>query len=125
MRPIASGLSSLLLAFSLLCPALAAPAEASKPWSRTEANGFVTMRLTWPDYESLSWSDAQHFYVLYADTQEPVPLSSTLEICTSRFPPRTQSGHWNCSKGHLCSLPTACRCGRATPITMPHREPIS
>ena len=48
MRPIASGLSSLLLAFSLLCPALAAPAEASKPWSRTEANGFVTMRLTWP-----------------------------------------------------------------------------
>ena len=49
MRPIASGLSSLLLAFSLLCPALAAPAEASKPWSRTEANGFVTMRLTWPD----------------------------------------------------------------------------
>ena len=78
MRPIASGLSSLLLAFSLLCPALAAPAEASKPWSRTEANGFVTMRLTWPDYESLSWSDAQHFYVLYADTQEPVPLSSTL-----------------------------------------------
>lgn len=78
MRPIASGLSSLLLAFSLLCPALAAPAEASKPRSRTEANGFVTMRLTWPDYESLSWSDAQHFYVLYADTQEPVPLSSTL-----------------------------------------------
>ena len=68
----------ILLAFSLLCPALAAPAEASKPWSRTEANGFVTMRLTWPDYESLSWSDAQHFYVLYADTQEPVPLSSTL-----------------------------------------------
>ena len=78
MRLIASVLSSLLLAFSLLCPALAAPVEASEPWSRTEANGYVTMRLTWPDYKSLSWSDAQHFYVLYADTQDPVPLSSTL-----------------------------------------------
>lgn len=48
MRPIASGLSSLLLAFSLLCPALAAPAEARNPGASTEANGFVTMRLTWP-----------------------------------------------------------------------------
>ena len=69
-------LLALCLCAALLCPAAAA-AEGDQWWSRSEPNGhYVTVRLPCPEGEALDWSGQRWLGVRYADTGEPVPLTS-------------------------------------------------
>lgn len=72
-------LISLLLLSSLLLtlPVHAADTDAASLWSRVEPGGaYVTCRLPYPEGDELLWSDQNALYVRYADTKEPVALSS-------------------------------------------------
>ena len=69
-------LLTLALCLALLCPAAAAEGEEAL-WTRTEGDGsYVTIRLPCPQGEELDWSERQWLAVRYADTGEPVPLTS-------------------------------------------------
>ena len=64
------------LCLALLCPAARA-AEGAKGWSRSEPGGdYVTLRVPCPQGEALDWSEQTLLAVRYADTGEPVPLTS-------------------------------------------------
>ena len=64
------------LCLALLCPAARA-AEEAKGWSRSEPGGdYVTLRVPCPQGEALDWSEQTLLAVRYADTGEPVPLTS-------------------------------------------------
>ncbi len=70
-----------VLAAILVCAlSPAAPAAetdtGAKNWTRTEKNGYVTVRLNVPDYEKLTWSQTQELAVRYSDDKTPVPLCS-------------------------------------------------
>ena len=68
----------LLLSLSLLLPltAHAAPAD-NDPWTRIEPGGnYITLRLDYPQGESSPWRDNRCYYARYADTKEPIPLTS-------------------------------------------------
>lgn len=74
-------LLALLLCLTLLCgvSAGAAGTEAEN-WSRTEPGGqYVTVRLPYPEGESLNWAQSRYLTVFYADTGEPVALNSGLK----------------------------------------------
>ena len=61
----------------LLCQgtALAADSGGTETWSRTEGDGsYVTIRVE--AEEDLDWADSRYLAVRYADTEEPVALSS-------------------------------------------------
>ena len=69
-------LLALGLCLALLCPAALA-AEETEPWKRTELGGnYVTVRLPYPAGEEMDWTDTQRLLVRYADTGEPVALTS-------------------------------------------------
>lgn len=73
-------LLSLLLALTLLCT-LSLPAAAQDSsdtdWKRTEPGGrYVTRRLVFPEGQELNWAKQQDLVVCYADTGEPVALTS-------------------------------------------------
>ena len=64
------------LCLALLCPAARA-AEEAKGWSRSEPGGdYVTLRVPCPQGEALDWSEQTLLAVRYADTGEPLPLTS-------------------------------------------------
>ena len=70
-------LLTLALCLALLCPAAAAAEGEEALWTRTEGDGsYVTIRLPCPQGEELDWSERQWLAVRYADTGEPVPLTS-------------------------------------------------
>lgn len=68
----------LLLAVSMLLSAQAVAAgKDDDAWSRIEGNGkYVTVRLSYPQGEGMLWSQYSRLCVRYADTKEPVALSS-------------------------------------------------
>lgn len=69
---------SLLLSLSLLLTltAHAAPAD-NEPWNRMEPGGrYITLRLDYPQGEDSLWQDSRYYYARYADTKEPIPLTS-------------------------------------------------
>ena len=69
---------ALTLCLALLCPAALA-AEGEELWQRTEPGGnYVTIRLDYSRDEDMDWSMLRRVGVRYADTKEPVPLSSDL-----------------------------------------------
>lgn len=71
-------LLALTLCLALLCPAALA-AEGEEQWRRTEPGGhYVTIRLGYTREEDMDWRDTLRMTVRYADTKEPVPLSSDL-----------------------------------------------
>lgn len=71
---------SLALAFLLLPLSARSTGETEELWTRPEGNGgYVTVRLPYPEGKELSWAEAQNLYVRYADTKEPVALSSGYE----------------------------------------------
>ena len=73
MRRVWSAVFSLALLLRL--PALAADGGGTEPWTRAEGDGsYVTIRVE--AEKDLQWSDSQYLAVRYADTGEPVALSS-------------------------------------------------
>ncbi len=73
MRRVWSVVFSLALLLQL--PALAADGGGAGPWTRTEGDGsYVTIRVAAED--DLGWADSRYLAVRYADTGEPVALSS-------------------------------------------------
>lgn len=71
-------LLALGLCLALLCPAALA-VEETEPWKRTEpGENYVTVHLDYPAGEEMDWADTRRLAVRYADTKEPVPLSSDL-----------------------------------------------
>lgn len=69
---------SLLLSLSLLLTltAHAAPAD-NEPWNRMEPGGrYITLRLDYPQGEDSLRQDSRYYYARYADTKEPIPLTS-------------------------------------------------
>lgn len=68
----------LLLAVLLFLPAQAmAAGKSDDAWSRIEGNGkYVTIRLSYPEGDGMLWSQYSRLGVRYADTKEPVALSS-------------------------------------------------
>ena len=69
-------LLALTLCLALLCPAALA-AEGEEPWRRTEPGGhYVTIRVPCPEGVGLDWGDRRMLCLRYADTKEPVPLTS-------------------------------------------------
>ena len=69
-------LLALGLCLALLCPAALA-AEETELWKRTEPGGnYVTVCLPYPAGEEMDWTDTQRLLVRYADTGEPVALTS-------------------------------------------------
>lgn len=69
---------ALLLCLALLCPAVLAAKSDSGAWSRTEPGGrYVTVRLEAPaEAAELDWGTQRLLVARYADTKEPVPLTS-------------------------------------------------
>lgn len=69
---------ALLLCLALLCPMVLAAEPDSGAWSRTEPGGrYVTVRLEAPaEAADLDWGEQRLLTVRYADTKEPVPLTS-------------------------------------------------
>ena len=73
-------LLALGLCLALLCPAAGAAEREADLWTRMEGDGtYVTVRLPCPDGAELSWSDSRRLSVRYADTGEPVGLTSGLQ----------------------------------------------
>lgn len=71
-------LLALTLCLALLCPAALA-AEGEETWRRTEPGGhYVTIRLDYTRDDNMDWTMLRRVGVRYADTKEPVPLSSDL-----------------------------------------------
>ena len=67
---------SLLMAAALCMPALASQEES---WTRSEAGGaYITIRLSYPEGADLTYSQEQGLVARYADTGEPIALSSML-----------------------------------------------
>lgn len=67
--------ASLILA--LLGPAALAAGPEEDLWSRKEGDGsYVTVRVPYPEGEELNWSEQTRLLVRYADTGEPVALTS-------------------------------------------------
>ncbi len=68
-----------LLALCLCFLLLPIPVRATETplWTRTEGEHYVTFRLSWPDWETTDWRQLDQLVVQYADTGEPVALSST------------------------------------------------
>lgn len=66
------------LCLALLFPAAqAAGPEAEPLWTRTEPGGaYVTVRVPCPEGAGLDWGDRRMLCLRYADTKEPVPLTS-------------------------------------------------
>ncbi len=77
-RNILSFVLAACLALTLVVPgASAAPAETSEAWRRTEPGGaYVTTRVYCPGWEEMDWAETQKLAVRYADTKEPVALTS-------------------------------------------------
>ena len=71
-------LLALGLCLALLCPAAGA-AEADGLWRRSEDGSYITIRLPCPQGEELSWADSRRLAARYADTGEPVALTSSLQ----------------------------------------------
>ena len=68
---------ALSMAAALCAPALAAQEEET--WTRSEAGGkYVTLRLSYPDGPELSYIQEQALAARYADTGEPIALTSVL-----------------------------------------------
>lgn len=75
-RWISLGLAALML---LPLHALGA-GEAEALWSRSEGDGrYVTVRIPYPEGAEMSWVQYRYLMVCYADTGEPVALSSDYE----------------------------------------------
>ena len=76
-RSIFSLALALSMAAALCAPALAAQEEET--WTRSEAGGkYVTLRLSYPDGPELSYIQEQALAARYADTGEPIALTSVL-----------------------------------------------
>ncbi len=71
-------LISLFLALLMLLPPYAlAAGESEELWKHLEGDGgYVTVRLPYPEGKELNWRDQRYLSVRYADTKEPVALSS-------------------------------------------------
>ena len=68
---------ALSMAAALCAPALAAQEEET--WTRSEAGGkYVTLRLSYPEGPELSYIQEQALAARYADTGEPIALTSVL-----------------------------------------------
>lgn len=68
----------LVLALLMLIPAHAAAAEDKEElWTRVEGDGsYVTIRVPAPEGEGMIWSEYINLMVRYADTKQPVALTS-------------------------------------------------
>ena len=76
-RMLSGTLAGLILVPALTLPALAAQEEET--WTRSEAGGkYVTLRLSYPDGPELSYIQEQALAARYADTGEPIALTSVL-----------------------------------------------
>ena len=65
-----------VISLTLLCPAALA-AEPEEFWMREEGDGsYVTIRVPCPQGEGVGWAEQQWLSVRYADTKQPVPLTS-------------------------------------------------
>ena len=115
-------LLALTLCLALLCPAALA-AEGEEPWRRTEPGGhYVTIRVPCPEGVRLDWGDRRMLCLRYADTKEPVPLSSDLILgmrSMLRCLRLTRPGPWRFSWERSTGSQTALRSGRATPTIIP------
>ena len=70
-------LLALCLCLALLCPAALAVQTGEEPWTRSEGDGsYVTIRLEAPEWAGLDWSEQRLLCVRYADTKQPVALTS-------------------------------------------------
>lgn len=72
---------ALLLCLALTLSLTAWAAEPGQPGGESWVIGdgdYVTTRLYWPDWEQMDWSEQQNILVRYADTGEPVALTSEL-----------------------------------------------
>ena len=70
-------LTALCLCLALLCPWALAAEEEQNLWTRTEGDGsYVTIRVPAPEGVGMSWAEYRYLMVRYADTKEPVPLTS-------------------------------------------------
>ena len=79
MRRMISICLTLVLAAVLFTPALAAEQTTAAAWTRSEADGsYVTIRLSYPEGSDLSYSEQEGLVARYADTGEPIALSSSL-----------------------------------------------
>lgn len=59
---------------------LTVPAQATENWTRIEGNGdYVTVRIPYPEGLEQGWATTRYLCVRYADTKEPVPLTSEFE----------------------------------------------
>ena len=68
---------SMILCLALLCPFVQGKEAEPELWSRQEPGGqYVTWRLPVPGGEDLGWSESRFLCVRYADTKEPVALTS-------------------------------------------------
>ena len=67
------------LCLALLCPAVLAAEGEETLWRRVEGNGsYVTLRVPCPEGAELGWPESRRLSVRYADTGEPVGLTSDL-----------------------------------------------
>ena len=79
MRRMISICLTLVLAAVLFTPALAAEQTTAAAWTRSEGDGsYVTIRLSYPEGSDLSYSEQEGLVARYADTGEPIALSSSL-----------------------------------------------
>ncbi len=67
-----------LLALCLCLLLLPTPVLAAETplWSQAQGEHYVTFRLEWPDWKESAWSDLNRLTVRYADTGQPVTLTS-------------------------------------------------
>ena len=71
-------ITAIILCFLLISPmALGVGAPTEELWTRTEPGGhYVTVRVPCPQGSGLSWGEAGQLSLRYADTKDPVPLTS-------------------------------------------------
>ncbi len=70
-------LSLFLVLMMLLSTQAFAAGESEELWRRAEGDGnYVTIRLKYPEGAELRWAEQRYLSVRYADTKEPVALSS-------------------------------------------------
>lgn len=73
-------LVGVLLVLLMILPAHVLAVDGAETlWTRTEGDGsYVTVRLPYPEGNDMLWSEHRYLAVRYADTKEPVALSSEL-----------------------------------------------
>ena len=108
-----------VMACLLACQGAAFAAEdsgAEELWRRLEPGGdYVTIRVDASAGEELPYGERRCLAVRYADTKEPVALTSEY---LDGYLFATRTGLWRCSRGRS-------RCGRTWSSILPDRGPTT